>query len=118
MEFGPVTFPAYADATAGIRSLTDRFLFDAIERDPSRARDLLAAGQEELLRMASEHEDPAERSEDDLGRTLPDSDAATGGTSEDAAAGSTSDEERREPVKTWQQVLSEAEEQEEWIPRI
>jgi HK97 family phage major capsid protein/HK97 family phage prohead protease len=26
MEFGPVTFPAYADATAGVRSLTDDFL--------------------------------------------------------------------------------------------
>jgi hypothetical protein len=24
-EFGPVTFPAYADATAGVRSMTDRF---------------------------------------------------------------------------------------------
>lgn len=26
MEFGPVTFPAYAGATAGIRSLTDEFI--------------------------------------------------------------------------------------------
>ncbi|HEY5990697.1 MAG TPA: HK97 family phage prohead protease [Streptosporangiaceae bacterium] len=26
LEFGPVTFPAYAGATAGVRSLTDRFL--------------------------------------------------------------------------------------------
>jgi HK97 family phage prohead protease len=25
LEFGPVTFPAYADATAGVRSMTDRF---------------------------------------------------------------------------------------------
>ena len=44
MEFGPVTFPAYADATAGVRSLTDRFLFDAIERDPARAQELLKPG--------------------------------------------------------------------------
>lgn len=27
-EFGPVTFPAYAGATAGVRSLTDRFRLD------------------------------------------------------------------------------------------
>lgn len=32
-EFGPVTFPAYAGATAGIRSLTDEFVFDRI-KDP------------------------------------------------------------------------------------
>lgn len=43
LEFGPVTFPAYDEATAGVRSLTDRFLFDAIERDPERARKLLPA---------------------------------------------------------------------------
>ena len=35
-EFGPVTFPAYADATAGVRSLTDEFLFEQIARDPER----------------------------------------------------------------------------------
>lgn len=28
MEFGPVTFPAYDGATAGVRSLTDRYLVD------------------------------------------------------------------------------------------
>ena len=41
-EFGPVTFPAYADATAGVRSLTDEFLFEQIARDPRKARELLA----------------------------------------------------------------------------
>lgn len=40
-EFGPVTFPAYAEATAGVRSLTDIFVFDQIARDPSRVRELL-----------------------------------------------------------------------------
>jgi HK97 family phage prohead protease len=49
MEFGPVTFPAYADATAGVRSMTDRFLFDALDRDPTRARELLTS-----LRMDTE----------------------------------------------------------------
>lgn len=32
-EFGPVTFPAYADATAGVRSGTDNFL-DSLIHDP------------------------------------------------------------------------------------
>lgn len=41
-EFGPVTFPAYADATAGVRSLTDQFIFDQIAREPERVRALLA----------------------------------------------------------------------------
>src|SRR5205823_2500044 len=53
MEFGPVTFPAYTGATAGVRSLTDRFLFDALERDPTRARELLGA-HADALRMDTE----------------------------------------------------------------
>jgi HK97 family phage prohead protease len=42
-ELGPVTFPAYPEASAGVRSLTDRFLFEAIERHPDRFRALLEA---------------------------------------------------------------------------
>jgi phage head maturation protease len=42
-EFGPVTFPAYSEATAGVRSLTDRFLFDALERDPAKVREMFEA---------------------------------------------------------------------------
>jgi HK97 family phage prohead protease len=42
-EFGPVTFPAYENATAGVRSLTDEFVFDWIAREPSRARELIGA---------------------------------------------------------------------------
>jgi len=32
MEFGPVTFPAYPDATAGVRSLTDEVLARRLDR--------------------------------------------------------------------------------------
>ncbi len=53
MEFGPVTFPAYAEATAGVRSLTDRFIFDAVEREPDRAKEILRGGLE-ALRMDTE----------------------------------------------------------------
>ena len=35
-EFGPVTFPAYADATAGMRSGTDAYM-EALMRDKERA---------------------------------------------------------------------------------
>jgi HK97 family phage prohead protease len=40
-EFGPVTFPAYSGATAGVRSLTDEFLFERMLRDPDKLRQLI-----------------------------------------------------------------------------
>lgn len=39
-EFGPVTFGAYPTATAGVRSLTDEFLFDELVADKERLRGL------------------------------------------------------------------------------
>lgn len=42
MEFGPVTFPAYADATAGIRSLTDEVLLGRLLDDPEKLAQLIA----------------------------------------------------------------------------
>jgi hypothetical protein len=35
-----VTFPAYAGATAGMRSMTDDFLQRCFERDPGRLREM------------------------------------------------------------------------------
>lgn len=43
-EFGPVTFPAYTGATAGMRSLTDRFAVDAHLRRREEDEFLLAIG--------------------------------------------------------------------------
>ena len=40
-EFGPVTFPAYKEATAGIRSLTDDFIVRRLVGDPERIQSLL-----------------------------------------------------------------------------
>lgn len=40
-EFGPVTFPAYPEATAGLRSLTDQFMERLAERHPDRFAQLL-----------------------------------------------------------------------------
>ena len=41
-EFGPVTFPAYEGATAGVRSMTDEFIMANLLRDPDRLRKLVA----------------------------------------------------------------------------
>lgn len=40
-EFGPVTFPAYLAASAGVRSLTDDFIFRTLVGDPDRFAELL-----------------------------------------------------------------------------
>lgn len=40
-EFGPVTFPAYAGATAGVRSMTDEFLISRLAADPERLASLI-----------------------------------------------------------------------------
>lgn len=60
-EFGPVTFPAYPNATAGVRSLTDEMeLAYRMAEDPERVRQLLklAEGEEpEAPGAAEEHSD-------------------------------------------------------------
>jgi HK97 family phage prohead protease len=47
-EFGPVTFPAYKGATAGIRSLTDDFLRRCAEEDPERLRKMLEGDEKRM----------------------------------------------------------------------
>ena len=41
MEFGPVTFPAYEGATAGVRSLTDEFILAHLFAEPERLERVL-----------------------------------------------------------------------------
>jgi len=53
-EFGPVTFPAYAEATADVRSLTDWFLFEQIARDPQRARELVSLRAADFIQAPAE----------------------------------------------------------------
>lgn len=64
-EFGPVTFPAYASATAGVRSLTDEYIFDRLRTKPDRLRELIASVQ-----APSDDAEPVltspERREDDV----------------------------------------------------
>ncbi|HUB99105.1 MAG TPA: S49 family peptidase [Solirubrobacterales bacterium] len=81
-EGGPVVFPAYEGASAGVRSMTDRVFFDRLRQDPSRlpeVADLFASWihsdpsrAEELVAQARSGETPGERGEpsDDL-RAVP-----------------------------------------------
>lgn len=41
-EFGPVTFGAYAGATAGVRSITDDVLFTSLTANPDQLRSMIA----------------------------------------------------------------------------
>ena len=50
-EFGPVTFPAYEGASAGVRSLTDHFILDELLRHPKRST-VIDAALERLLKTA------------------------------------------------------------------
>jgi HK97 family phage prohead protease len=79
-EFGPVTFPAYAGATAGMRSMADDFLMRCFQRDPDRLR--------EMFEQATDIR--ADEPEDDA---APDEPAAPSTT--DAAHERTSGSERR-----------------------
>lgn len=54
-EFGPVTWPANPDSTAGLRSLTDSYYERLRSRDPQRVDDLLARAQ----RLRTPDERPA-----------------------------------------------------------
>lgn len=42
-EFGPVTYPAYEGATAGVRSATDLYVMERFTRNPAQLRQLLEA---------------------------------------------------------------------------
>ncbi len=70
MEFGPVTFPAYASATAGLRSLTDEFNFARLADQPERLRELLefVRGEEEKPERTAEK--PDEENERDSERAM------------------------------------------------
>jgi HK97 family phage prohead protease len=65
MEFGPVTFPAYAGATAGVRSLTDHFIQRCFEQDRDKLRAMFEQGIDlDVPEPDDQEQDPAP-SEDD-----------------------------------------------------
>jgi HK97 family phage major capsid protein/HK97 family phage prohead protease len=44
-EFGPVTFPAYPEATAGVRSATDEYIMEKFVADPERVKSMLGGNK-------------------------------------------------------------------------
>lgn len=80
-EFGPVTFPAYDGATAGVRSLTDDFLLSCFRSDPDRLREMFEQATD--LRAEEPETDLEDRVEQDAPSET------------DAAPERTSDTERR-----------------------
>jgi HK97 family phage prohead protease len=66
-EFGPVTYPAYAGASAGVRSLTDIYVLDRLTSDPELLAQLLAGFREthalpDARAEAKPHSDEGSRS--------------------------------------------------------
>lgn len=55
MEFGPVTFPAYDGATAGVRSMTDEYILAHLFSEPERLQRVLEMRKE----FAPTNETPA-----------------------------------------------------------
>ena len=92
-EFGPVTFPAYKNTTAGVRSLTDEFVFEWLAREPQRARELI--GAHDLTRAAMKAADEQDEHKQDAPSDTDAATARTSGTPDDAQ-GSTSAQERRD----------------------
>ena len=82
LEFGPVTYPAYAGASAGVRSLTDEYMVGRFVSEPARLRELIEKGVPERS-----HPHPEDEPDDDQGDIAP---------STPTPAAATSDKERRE----------------------
>jgi HK97 family phage prohead protease len=69
-EFGPVTFPAYPGATAGLRSMTDEYVASRMTRHPERFRAILQYLEKRDEAVAEL--EPEERNEDEEGSPEPD----------------------------------------------
>lgn len=90
MEFGPVTFPAYAGASAGVRadasdpasyalrSLTDSYVLSELTRNPDKLRELLTMTGSRVPELRTVGSEPA---------ALPDAGADAGHSEDEGAAG-------------------------------
>lgn len=87
IEFGPVTFPAYAGASAGVRSLTDEFLRAELLTDPEKVRDLLDAG----LVLGRSADGGSGSGADDAAGTDDDNDLGSGRAEGDTGPGGSGD---------------------------
>lgn len=85
MEFGPVTFPAYAGATAGVRSLTDEFIVGRFVTEPKRLREMIENVPERNAAGVETHPHPEDTETDNEDDTAPsDSDPVAQTTSAEA----------------------------------
>lgn len=75
-EFGPVTFPAYPGATAGVRSMTDEFIVATATSSPDKLRALLEYLERRDARPAVERDN-----ETDAALAADEQDAAAPGDS-------------------------------------
>jgi HK97 family phage prohead protease len=66
-EFGPVTFPAYEGASAGVRSLTDEFIQGCFREDPQRLRQMFEQATE--IRVSEPEKQDDAPSEDGAGES-------------------------------------------------
>lgn len=62
-EFGPVTFPAYEGATAGVRSMTDDFILSCFRSNPDHLREMFDKATEIRSEVSAAQQDAP--SEDD-----------------------------------------------------
>jgi HK97 family phage major capsid protein/HK97 family phage prohead protease len=83
-EMGPVTFPAYAGATAGVRSLTDIYALKRFVREPDKLADILESMRAEALPGAgSDHSAEGSREADpppQVAVSTPPQDPSAGGS--------------------------------------
>lgn len=102
LEFGPVTYPAYAGASAGVRSLTDEYMVGRFVTDPKRLREVIqevAPAPKREERSAGGVEDVQAPSDDP------------------APADATPDEERREETAVPTPEASGTESEEKQVER-
>ena len=64
-EFGPVTFPAYQSATAGVRSITDEMLALLFTKEPERFLELIRSVNPEIFAAMPKEDEPEPESERD-----------------------------------------------------
>jgi HK97 family phage major capsid protein/HK97 family phage prohead protease len=109
-EFGPVTFPAYAGATAGIRSLTDVYTLNRFVRDPKRLAEVMDAMRPALPDdgAATEHSDEGSRSEPQAQPSPPPAVAAT--TLQDPPSGGSSSVRENQTVNTIEERVARLDE--------
>lgn len=105
MEFGPVTFPAYAGATAGVRSLTDDFLMRCFDEDRDKLRAMFEQHNDQQDNAPSEDDAEPESHPVEEDRAEPESHLADERRETDAARRGQRDHiygtRRKETSKPW-----------------